>query len=133
MTIRSELEKRLILWSNAQVPPITVALENVSFTKPPSDTGKYFEIFFLPTATINPNVSATREREYGILQINICVPQNNGSRMGDELAASVKALFPVLPKTGTVSIERPPNISQGIPREDGFWVVPISISYRQER
>lgn len=131
MTIRSELEARIITWADAQSPKIPVALENVSFTKP--TIGGYLETFFLASVTVNPDVEASRERETGILQVNCCVPQGNGTKAANELVAAIITLFPVLPKTGTVSIEHPPQKSNGLPRDDGFWIVPISISYRQER
>lgn len=132
MTIRSEIESRLLAWAAAQNPPIPVALENVSFTKP--GAGKsYLQVFFLNSATVNTDVSATGERETGIVQINCCVPQGTGAGAGDNLAESIKSLFPVLPKTGTVSIERPAQTSAAIMRDDGYRVIPVSISYRVER
>jgi hypothetical protein len=131
MSIRSEVEKRLLTWAKAQVPPVPVSVENVPFTKPTA--GGYLKIFFLDAATVNSDVAAKGERETGVFQVDVCVPEGTGVLARDALVASVKALFPVLPKTGTVSIERPPHKSMGSNRIDGFSVVYLSFSYRQER
>jgi hypothetical protein len=131
MSLRTEIESKLDAWAASQVPPIPVAYENKDFAKP--TTGSYLQIFFLTPAVVNPDVAAERERETGIFQINICVPQNTGSKKATDLIAALRALFPVLPKTGTVSIERPANVSGGFNRTDGFFVTPVSFSYRQER
>jgi hypothetical protein len=131
MSIKTELQKRVTDFATAQSIP--VALPNVPFTKPSISTGKFLEVIFLGSVTINPDIGAVSERETGVMQINVCVPLGQGDGIGDSLAANIKNLFPVVPKTGTVSIERPANIAQSITREDGWRVIPISISYRQER
>lgn len=131
MTIRSELESKLITFGSAQYPTIPVAVQNVSFTKP---AGKPFlEIIFLASVTINPAVDAAGERETGLMQINVCIPEGVGTKAANDLIASIKALYPVLPKTGTVSIDQPPQIGTGFSRTDGYWVIPMTFKYRQER
>lgn len=129
MSVRSEIETRLLAFSAARAVP--VALDNTPFEKPSS--GNYLQIFFLDPVTVNSDVAAERERETGIFQIDVCVPQGKGTAAGTALADGVKALFPVLPKTGTVSIERPPQVSAFRNRTDGFSVCHMSFSYRQER
>lgn len=131
MSIRTEIESKLAVWAGAQVPPVPVSYENVPFEKPTA--APYLQIFFLASATVNRDLAAVGERETGIFQINICVPQNTGSKKTADMAAALGALFPVLPKTGTVSIERPANVSSGFNRTDGYFVTPVSFSYRQER
>ena len=131
MSLKTELQKRVTDFATAQNIP--VALPNVPFTKPSITTGRFLEIIFLSSVTINPDIGAISERETGIMQVNVCVPLGQGAGAGDTLATSIKGLFPVVPKTGTVSVEQPPNIAQAITREDGWRVIPISISYRQER
>lgn len=131
MSIRSEIETTLLTWAAAQTPAIPVSVEGVPFTKPTS--GGYLQIFFLDPTVINPDVAAERERETGVFQVDVCVPAGTGTKAGTALADSVKALFPVVPKTGTVSIERPPQKSAFRPRTDGFLVCHVSVSYRQER
>jgi hypothetical protein len=131
MSIRSEIESRLLAWADAQTPKVPVALEGVGFTKPA--TGGYVSIFFLDPMIVNPDVAAERERETGIFQIDVCLPSGTGTKACEDLASSVRALFPVLPKRGTVSIESPPQKSAFRPRTDGYLVCHVSVSYRQER
>jgi len=131
MTIRSELESKLITFGASQSPAIPVSVQNVPFTKP---NGKAFlEIKFLASVTINPSVNADTERETGLMQINICIPEGVGTKAASDLITSVKALYPVVPKTGTVSIEQPPQVGTGFSRDDGYWVIPLTFKYRQER
>lgn len=129
MSVRSEIETRLLAFAASQSIP--VALDNVGFNKP--DTGSYLQIFFLDPVTINPDVAAERERETGVFQIDVCVRQGTGTKVGTALAEGVKSLFAVLPKMGTVSIERPAQVSAFRNRTDGFSVSHVSFSYRQER
>lgn len=132
MTIRSELETILLNWANTQPVRIPVAFENVPFDKPASNVS-YLEVMWLTSIVKLTDVGATRERETGIMQVNCCVPLGTGAKIGDDLAQAIKDLFPVIPKIGTVSIERPANSARAITREDGFRVIPVSVSYRQER
>ena len=129
MSIRSELEKIILTWAATQSIPVSI--ENIPFNKP--NNSKYVEVYFLGSSTICPTVNGKRERETGIMQVNCCVPQGNGAKAGEDLADAIKALFPVVPKVGTVSIERPANISQALYRDDGFRVIPVRVSYRAER
>lgn len=132
MTIRSEIETRLLNWANAQSPPIRVALEGVPFTKP-TDGSPYLQIFFLNTSTTNPAIDGTRIRVRGVVQINCCVPDGKGSKQVDALAQSIIDLFPIVPKSlfSTVSIEQTPDAGPAI--IDATWrIVPVSIKFRQE-
>lgn len=132
MTIKSELQKRITDWAKLQTPIITVAVPNVPFTKP-SPTSTYIEIDFLDSTTVSVTVDALRERTTGLMSINLCVPQGAGAGHEDTLTEAIRALFRVRVKIGTVSIERPVSVSRAIPREDGFRVIPMMVSYRQER
>jgi hypothetical protein len=131
MSVRTEVETKLATWAAAQTPVVPVSYENVPFTKPTATA--WLQIFFLDAITVNPDVAASGERETGIFQINVCTPENKGTKERDALVTAMKGLFPVLPKTGTVSFERPPTVSNGYNRTDGFFVTPMSFSYRQER
>lgn len=131
MSIRSEIETKLTVWAATQ--SLTISYENVPFIKPIS--GSYLEIYFLDSVVLNPDVSAAREREIGSVQINVCTKQNpaKGVKAGEDIAAGIKALFPVLPKTATLSIEKPLQTHRGIDRDDGFRVIPTTLWYRAER
>ena len=129
MTVRSEVETTLKTWADAQVPPVPIAFENKAFNKPVS--GPYLAVFFLDTVTVNAEVSAATERETGVFQIDVCSRTGVGTKECEALRDSVVALFPVLPKTGAYSVERPPQKSAFRPRDDGFLVSHISVSYRR--
>jgi len=129
MSTRSEIETRLSSWAKAQTPPIPVAFENVLFTKP--KTGPYIEVMLLGETKINRDVRASEIRTYGMFQINCYAPPNGGMAIAESLAQSVTDLYPVLPKTGTVSIEAPLNTS-GSYVSDGYVCVPVRGRYRVE-
>jgi hypothetical protein len=129
MSVRSEIESRINTWAKAQVPPIPVSFENVSFTKPTS--GPYLEVFLLGETRLNRNVAADGIRSYGIFQINCYAPTNKGMGEVEALCNNMVALFPVLPKTGTVSIEAPLSWS-GSDIIDGYVCVPVRGNYRVE-
>lgn len=129
MSTRSEIEKRLSDWAKAQVPPIPVAFQNVRFTKPTS--GPYFEIFMLGDNSVNRDVAAKGVRTTGMFQINCYAPVGTGMAQVEALANNVVTLFPVLPKTGTVSIEAPLNTT-GSYVEDTFVCIPVRARYRIE-
>lgn len=129
MSVRSEIESRINTWATAQVPPIPIAIEGRSFTKP--TTGPYLEVFLIGSNNINRNVAAEGTRTYGILQINCYAPANKGMGEVEALRDNMVALFPVLPKTGTVSIEAPLSWS-GSDVIDGYVCVPVRGNYRTE-
>jgi len=129
MSARSEIETRVLTWAEAQVPPIPVSIENTNFVKPTS--GKYLEVFLLGDNNINPNLAADRIRTYGILQINCYAPAGKGMGEVEALSNNMVALFPVLPKTGTVSIEAPLSMS-GSSVIDGCVFIPVRGNYRIE-
>ena len=128
MTIRSEIETRLATWAAAQTPKVPVAYENVDFSKP--KTGGYVEIYMLDSAIKNRNLVAG-QRITGKFQINVYMPL--GSGMGDieARADAIAALYPVLPKIGTVSMEQPLDGRAAFIVED-FMCIPMTGRYRVE-
>ena len=126
--VRSELEQRLSTWANSFNPVIPVAWENVAFELPDD---QYVQPFLIPATTINPTVDANRKRYIGIFQINVYVKSGGGTKKINELVDSLINYFPVVPKTGNVSIEQTPYSSVGT-TVDGWRVVPVSIPYRME-
>lgn len=129
MTIRSEIESRLATWANLQNPKIPVSYENVSFVKP--KTGQYLEVFLLDSISINPEISASDTRVIGTFQVNCYSPLGCGMASVEALAQNIIDLYPVLPKTGTVSIEAPLDAASGMIVE-GYMCVPVSGRYRSE-
>jgi hypothetical protein len=66
-----------------------------------------------------------------MFQINCYAPLGGGMATVEGLAQQIIDLYPVLPKTGMVSIEAPLSASTGIP-VDGFMCVPVTGRYRVE-
>ena len=128
MSARSEIETRVLNWAKAQTPPVPVAFEGVNFTKP--TTGPYLEIWMLGSNNQSRNVAAD-VRQYGMFQINCYAQANKGMGEVERLRDSMVSLFPVLPKTGTVSIEAPLSWS-GSDVIDGYVLVPVRGNYRIE-
>lgn len=129
MTARKEIEQRLNNWAKAQVPPIPVSVEGFEFKKPVD--GPYLEVFLLGDSNVSANLAAEGVRHYGMFQVNCYYPANNGMGDVEELRDAVVALYPVLPKIGTVSIEKPLSWSGGTVI-DGFAFIPIRANYRVE-
>jgi hypothetical protein len=130
MSLRSELETRLANWASAQSPPIPVAWEGFPFV-PPQNGGPYIQPFLLANTVTNATVDAARTRTRGNFQINVWVKDGKGSKVVEDLSNTIAALYPVLPKVGTVSVESPPQTSAAFTNVD-WRVITISISYRQE-
>lgn len=129
MSIRSELEGRLKSWADSQLPKIPIAFEGFALNKPSS--GLFLQPFLLPAMTQNPTVDANRTRELGIFHVNCWGLDGQGLGRVDDLANEIIKLFPVLPKVGTVSIERTPSKHQ--PMYDSGWVIiPVVVYYRKE-
>lgn len=125
-TIRQEVETKVKAWASSK--GIALALENVPFTKP--DT-TWIQLYIIPATTVNPTVNAKRATMFGFLQFNIYTKDGIGTKASEELAQEIIDLFPVVPKTGTVSIEQTGSIMN--PLYDAQWrVTPVRIRYRQE-
>jgi hypothetical protein len=129
MSIRSELEARLKVFADAQTPRIPIAWEGVPFTPPA--TGAFFEVRMLASTNTSANVAASSVRTRGNFQITIVDKDGTGSKGIEDLAAQVMALYPMLPKTGTVSVEQPPQKSAAILLLDKRVIV-VTVNYRQE-
>lgn len=128
--IRAELETRLKAWADAQNPAVPIAFQGVAFTKP--TTGPYMEAYLIPGPTLNKELSGARKTYIGLFQVNCCVPSGKGAGPAEALAASVVDLFPMLPKTGLVSIDQTPSAERPIPDNAGWLIVPVTIKYRME-
>ena len=129
MTVRSELTPRVE--AMAALLGVPMAYENVAFTKP-ANFGTFIEMFIVPAITLNATVDGTRQREHGLMQINIHTRQGVGTAQADSVLAAIKAAFPAVPKTGNVSIESVPSAKSALVSPDGYRVVPVVIPYRLE-
>lgn len=128
-SVRSELSVRLA--ALATTLGIPISYENVPFTKP-ANTAPFLEMFITPSSTQDVSIDGKRQRETGIFQVNVWSKTGVGTKEGEDIANAVKAAFPIVPKTGTVSIEATPTIKQAILDGSGYRIIPILISYRQE-
>lgn len=131
MTIRSELESRLNAFASTQVPAIPIAVEGRSFTKP--TTGAYLEIVLLRKVAMSRNLAAVDQTITGKAQINVYMVIQADSGMGqlEALVEKVKNLYPVIPKIGIVSIEKPCDEGDSY-LVGNFTCVPLTVSYRVE-
>jgi Bacteriophage related domain of unknown function len=129
-SIRSELEIRLANFAAAQTPPIPVSWEGVPFVAPTS--GPYIQAMMLGSTNMCPTVDGTRVRVRGNFQINVVVHDGTGSKAVEDLTDAIVALYPILPKTGKVSIESPPQTGAAILIVDKRYI-PITVSYRVEQ
>lgn len=130
LSVRQELESRLAAFAAAQSPPLAVAWEGISFTRP---TGSpWLECFLISSNTISATVDATRNRERGSLSINVWYPSGVGVGKADSLAASLVKTFPVIPKQGSVSIEQPGNTSKVMYDIAGWICINVNLPYRVE-
>ena len=131
MTIRGDIESRLLSFAAAQTPPIPVALEGVPLTRPTNSTF-YFELFFLPSTTTTVTLGARHIRQRGMVQINVWTVDGHGSGALEAMADQVAALYPVVPITQNTIITKYP--ATGVQRQDSTWrCIPVYVSYRQEQ
>ncbi len=129
--IRSAFESRLKVWADSQTPVIPIAFQNVGFTK---TSVPFLEPVLIPNLLINRDVAASHERYVGLWQVNCWSPIGKGMGQAESLAENVKQLFPVIPKVGNLSIEKPPRIEKSMTdTSSGGWIiVPLLIHYRYE-
>lgn len=129
-TIRSILETQLKTWADAQVPKIPIAFEGNSFTKPP--TGGFVEPILIPNVTVNNDLSGKRKTYHGIFEVRCWHPSGKGMGGVEKLATRIINLFPLLPKSGNLSVENTPYAEQPDFDAAGWIIVPVLILYRYE-
>lgn len=127
--IRKELETRLKTWADAQTPKIPIAFEGVAFTKP---SGPYLEPLLIPNITKHNEVSGQRKTLLGVFEVRCWYPNGKGMGGVERLSGQVIDLFPMLPKTGSVSIENTPYTEHPEFDESGWIIVPVLMFYRYE-
>jgi hypothetical protein len=127
-TIRLEVEAKVKAWAAAQSPAIPIAYENMPYTK---TDATFIELYIIPATTVNQTVSAARKTLTGLIQFNIYTKEGVGTKKSEEIAQALIDLFPVVPKTGTVSIEQTGSIMNTLYQAQ-WLVTPVRFRYRQE-
>lgn len=129
MSIRSEIESKLLQFAASQVPPLPVSYEGVEFVKP--STGGYLEIKMMDVARSSRNVAADGVRTYGMFQIDCYLPSGRGMGPLEALRDAIFNLYPVVPKMDLVSIEAPLSATKGYV-VDNFVCTHVTGQYRSE-
>ena len=62
MSVRTDLEDKLILWAKAQSPVLKVALEGRAFDKP-TDGSMFLQSFIMPAKSVNADVGGKRSEK----------------------------------------------------------------------
>lgn len=128
--IRQELETRLAEFATAN--NLKVSYEGRVFTKPST---AFLECFIVAKNVKNVTTDGTRKRQRGVFQVNVWYPTGtplSGSGPIEIIASNLVDAFPIVPKTGNVSIEETPNQGTIITDVAGWLVLPVTISYRYE-
>lgn len=129
MSVRSDLETRLQLWADSQVPKIKIAWEGQAFQKPTS--GVFLQAVVMRAKNRNSTLRGTDYREHGLWQISVWGLDGRGSSETENIAQDLVNLFPVVPKFASTSIEQVGTISQA-DIIDGWRVVHVTFPYRKE-
>jgi hypothetical protein len=117
------------------VPALTVAFPDTTFTPPsPAPGAKWLEANFLPADSVSIGISDDADNQhYGIFQVSVRGFQGDGDPSLRRVAAAVGAWF----RRGTrmtrdgfvVTSYEVPRIAGGS-KDDPWWLIPVSISYR---
>ena len=129
--IRSELETRLQAFANSYTPALAVAWEGVAFDRS-KQTTPWLQPVLTSSNTINVTTDGLRIRILGNFMVNVWCPDNKGSKTNDDISSALVSAFPIVPKTGNVSVEQTPNSSQAIVDASGWRITPVTIKYRYE-
>jgi hypothetical protein len=132
LIIRSTLETKLKTMAAAMTPPVPIAYQSVAFTRPTGATDTYYECFLIPSTTLNKELSGKRKTMYGIFQVNCWARVDLGMGPVEKLGQAVVDAFPMIPKSGVVSIENTPTLERSILDNAGWVCVPVTIKYRYE-
>lgn len=124
--IRAALETRLV----ALNPPIATALENMVYE--PVDNTPYQAAFILFAQPDNPTFGDGFYRQGGLLQVNLCYPENVGAGHAAERAALLREWFPrgltLTANNTTTHIQRTPEIGGGS-NDGNRFIIPVRIRF----
>lgn len=130
--IRQELEVRLLAFAESRNPELPIAWEGDSFIRP-DPPAPFLESVLVPESTKDVTVDGLRQRRRGCLQVNIWYPvDGTGSGGVSAIAEALVSAFPLVPKTGTVSIESTPHVGRPLGDIAGWRITPVTIAYRYE-
>lgn len=129
MTVRSEVESKLAAFASSHNPPLPLALENMTFTKPTS--GSWLAIFFLGESTRNRDLAGKHYANCGMFQVSVYSKLGEGMGKLETIAREIVALFPITPKMELTSIEATPHIGAKSVVDD-FAHIPVTMRYRAE-
>lgn len=106
-----------------------IAFPNESFERP--DDGYWYELYFLPTEPVQIELgSEARSRWSGVMQINICVPKNDGIVPLNSRYNNIATLFRSGSIIDGVRIRRTYRTSA---LDDGdYYVMPVSIEWQAD-
>ena len=104
-----------------------VAFPNKPFERP--DDGYWYELFFIPAVPVQKELGKDgRLLWIGVLQINICVPKNDGTEALNNRYDKVSSLFRSTSFIDGVRIHRTYRTS-ALDDED-FYVLPVSVEWQ---
>ena len=139
MTLRSELETRLLAFANSYSPILPVSLENVpddTITTAKTNLQPFLESFIKKASSNVITVDATRFRERGVLQINVWWPSPYGEEYGmggvEAIAQAIQNTFVVYPRIGSVYFTDIAHSSPKIMDVAGWIIVPVILPYLQD-
>lgn len=128
MTIRSEVEKKILQFANSR--NMKVAFEGCAFDPPTQSP--YLRVWFLDKAIFSRDVSLLTKTTAGMFQVDVLCLDKRGSAEVEEISSQVAALFPYAgTEFETIVIDNHPQIGRAM-IEGNFRVVPVTVSYRQE-
>lgn len=131
-TIRSKFMLALAAYATSHNPPLPLAREGESFTKP-VDGSSWLEAYIVPSNTTNRTVDGLTKTYWGEFVINVWVEENNGAGLGEVIAEELSNLFPVFPKNYLpVTIEQTASVKRAIEDVAGWRIIPVCIPYRAE-
>lgn len=123
--VRAALETRLA----AMAPALATAWENADFA--PTGAAPYQQVFLMPAEPDNA-VYGTNYQERGLLQVTLSYPLGAGVKDAVARAQLLRAQFQrglsLVSGGVTVTIERTPEISQGVVEDDRYRL-PVRIRW----
>jgi len=112
-----------------------VKYENVTFTPPAN--APWVALTILDGSGINASIGTTRrvQRHSGIIQFDIYVPENNGTKTGKDIADEIDGIFNNVQisagSSGVITTRVPSLATLGV--EDGWHHMVLSVAFQRDR